>query len=148
MKWVEQLQAFTFSIKHKKGTANKVADGLSWRITLVEEVQIQSMGINSLTDLYKDDLDFGEIHKVFSTLSDAYNTTYLEYLLQNGLLFRGGQLCIPKCSMRENLIREKHCGTLGGHFGVDKTMELVRINYFWPKIPTNVRKFFDCCTIC
>ena len=33
MKWVETLQAFTFSIKHKKGVSNKVVDALS-RITL------------------------------------------------------------------------------------------------------------------
>ena len=80
MKWVEQLQAFTFSIKHKKGT-NKVADALNRRVTLVEEVQVQSMGIDALKELYKDDLDFGEIHKVYSTLYDAYNTIYSKYLL-------------------------------------------------------------------
>ena len=71
MKWVKQLQAFKFSIKHKKGTTNKVAEALSRRITLVEEVQMQSMGINALRNLYKDDLNFGEIHKVYSILSDA-----------------------------------------------------------------------------
>lgn len=45
--------------------------------------------------------------------------------------------------MRENLIREKHCGTLGGHFGIDKTLELVRRNYHWPRLPMDVKKFFD-----
>lgn len=60
MKWVEYLQAYTFTIKHKKGQDNKVADSLR-RITLfVQEVQLQSMGFNSLKDIYKDDVDFKE----------------------------------------------------------------------------------------
>ena len=74
MKWVEQLQAFTFSIKQKKGTTRKVVDSLSKRIPLVEEVQMQIMGLNALKNLYKDDWDFGEIQKVCSTLLGIYNT--------------------------------------------------------------------------
>lgn len=69
-------------------------------------------------------------------------------MIQNGLLFKGGQLCIPKCSMRGNLIKEKHCGPMGGHFGIDKTLELVRRHYFWPKMQTYIRKFVESCTIC
>ena len=30
------------------------------------------------------------------------------------------QLCIPRSSMRENLIKEKHIGGMTGHFGQDK----------------------------
>ena len=38
------------------------------------------MGIDALKKLYKDDPNFGDIHKVFSTLSDAYNIKYSKYL--------------------------------------------------------------------
>jgi hypothetical protein len=44
------------------------------------------------------------------------------YLIQDGLLFKGCQLCIPKCSMRENLLKEKHSGGLAGHFGHEKNL--------------------------
>ena len=29
--------------------------------------------------------------------------------------------CVPRCSMIENLIQEKHNGGMAGHFGSDKT---------------------------
>jgi hypothetical protein len=37
------------------------------------------------------------------------------------LLVKGNQLCIPKFSMRENMLKEKHSGGLAGHFGHEKT---------------------------
>lgn len=50
--------------------------------------------------------------------------------------------------MRQNLKKEKHCRSLGGHFGVDKTLDQVRRFYFWPKMQVDVRKFVQSCTIC
>jgi hypothetical protein len=52
-------------------------------------------------------------------------------MIQERLLFRGNQLCIPKCSMRENLLKEKHNGGLAGHFGHDKTFAKLNESYFW-----------------
>jgi hypothetical protein len=46
---------------------------------------------------------------------------WLDYMLEEGLLFKNSKLCIPKCSMRENLIKEKQSGGLSEHFGQDKT---------------------------
>jgi hypothetical protein len=42
-------------------------------------------------------------------------------MIQERLLFKGNQLCILKCSMREDLLKEKHSGGLVRHFGHDKT---------------------------
>lgn len=148
IKWMEQLQSYTFTIKHKKGQANKVADALSRRVSLIEKVQFSSMGIDSLKHLYEDDSDFGEAYKACTTLSDRYHTDFTEYLIQDGLLFNGAQLCIPKCSMRSNIIKEKHCGGMSGHFGIDKTIELVKRSYHWPKMIADIKKFVQSCTIC
>ena len=35
----------------------------------------------------------------------------------------------------------------GWHFGIDKTIEMVRRSYFWPKLNNDVRKFIESCTI-
>jgi hypothetical protein len=73
---------------------------------------------------------------------------WIDYMIQEGLLFRGNQLCIPNCSMRENLLKEKHNGGLAGHFGHDKTFAKLSESYFWPGMWSEVKRFVDRCRIC
>ena len=46
------------------------------------------------------------------------------------MLLKESHLCIPRSSMREILIKERHSGGLAGHFGRDKTIALVAENYY------------------
>jgi hypothetical protein len=62
-------------------------------------------------------------------------------------LFKGNQLCIPKLSMRDNLLKEKHSGGLAGHFGHDKTFAQLRSSYYWPGMRTQVIEFLNRCRI-
>ena len=80
--------------------------------------------------LYSDDLDFGEVWKVCTELVTFNRIKWLDFMIQDNILFKGSQLCIPKSSMRENLIKEKHSGGLVGHLGRDKTIALVAENYY------------------
>jgi hypothetical protein len=57
-------------------------------------------------------------------------------------------LCIPRSSIRLNLIKELHSGGLGGHFGIDKTTSLVKERYFWPSFNKDVQNFVEGCRIC
>ena len=95
MKWVETLQAFTFSIMHKKGVANKVADALSRRTLTMSQIQLETTRIANLKDMYDNDVDFKEIYKSCTNLGDWYNREYVDFLIQEGLLFKGGKICIP-----------------------------------------------------
>ena len=67
---------------------------------------------------------------------------------QEGLLFKGNQLCIPKFSMRDNLLNENHSGGLAGHFGHDKTFSQLSSSYYWPGMRKEVIKFVNRCRIC
>lgn len=98
--------------------------------------------------MYGDDEDFGEAYKVCTSFDEWFHVEYFEFLIQNGLLFKGVQLCIPKCSMRLNIIKEKHCGAMVGDFSLDKTLDWVKRHYFWPKLQTGVRRFVETCVIC
>ena len=129
-KWVEYLHSFNFVLKHISGQANKVVDALSRKSILVQENQIQVLGFDFLKELYKIDLDFKEAFEACSNPVLTNRSQWLDYFLQEDLLFRRNQLCVPRCSMRENLIKEKHSGGLVGHFGTDKTYEQLSHFYY------------------
>ncbi|XP_021995301.2 uncharacterized protein LOC110892449 [Helianthus annuus] len=59
-KWVEFLQIFNFSIRHKSGKLNKGADALSRKYSLLNSLQPQVLGLELLQNEYKDDPDFGD----------------------------------------------------------------------------------------
>jgi hypothetical protein len=146
-KWVEYMQNFTFVIKHISGTANKVADALSRNFLLLQEFRVKKMGFENLKDMYAGDADFAEAYEAVENTVLRDRIPRMDYMIQNGLLFRGNQLCIPNCSMRENLLKEKHNGGLAGHFGHDKTFEKLSEEYFWPGMRLEVKKFVDRCRI-
>jgi hypothetical protein len=129
-KWVEYMQNFTFLIKHISGTANKVDDALSRKCLLMKEFKVKTLGFDNLKDMYKDDPDFKEAYEASENPFLRDRSQWDEYMIQDGLLFRGNQLCVPKCSMRENLLKEKHNGGLVGHFGHDKMFLKLNGSYF------------------
>jgi hypothetical protein len=139
VKWVEYMQSFTFVIKHIFGTANKVVDALSRKFLLMQEFRVK---------MYRNDLDFKDAYETSENPILRDRSQWTEYMIQDGLLFRGNQLCIPKFSMRENLLKEKHSGGLAEHYGHDKMFSKLNGSYFLPGMRTYVKKFVDRCRIC
>ena len=68
------------------------------------------VGFDELKNLYPEDVDFVEEYKAYLEPVTLNRTRWLYYLIQDGMLFKGSQLCILRSSMRENLIKEKHSG--------------------------------------
>ena len=116
---MEFLQKLTFVLRHISGKENKVVDALSRSCLVIHESQIHILGFDYLKDLYDINADFKE---AFATCKNSVNrdSSPCKEFMQEGLLFKNNQLCIPNCSMRENLVQEKHNGRLDGHFCVDK----------------------------
>jgi hypothetical protein len=106
------------------------------------------LGFDNLKDMYRDDIDFKEVYEAFENPILRDISQWTEYMIQDGLFFRGNQLCIPKCSMRENLLKEKHNGGLAGHFSHDKTFSKLNGSYFWPGMREDVKIFVDRCRMC
>ena len=108
---------------------------------------MKRLGFDSLKEMYRDDLDFKDSYEACENIVLRDRSQWIEYLIQDGLLFKGNQLCIPKCSMRENLLKEKHSGGLARHLGHEKTLARLNNLYYWPGMRTYVRKFVNKCRI-
>ena len=115
------MQNFTFVIKHIPSTANKVVDALSRKCLIFQEFRVKTLGFNNLKEMYRDESDFKESYEACENPVLRDKIQWTEYMIQDGLLFRGNQLCIHKSSMKENLLKEKHSVGLVGHFVHDKT---------------------------
>jgi len=71
-----------------------------------------------------------------------------DFLVQEGYLFKGVRLCIPKCSTCELLIREVHGGSLARHFGESKTPTMLSEHYYWPGMEKDVQDILRRCGMC
>jgi len=95
-----------------------------------------------LKSLYATDEDFGELH------SDCQRHPKGDFLLQDGYLFKGTRLCIPRGGTRELLVREVQGGSLAGHFGKSKTLTMLREHYYWPDVEKDVQDVLRRCATC
>ena len=54
---------------------------------------------------------------------------------------------VPK-AIRIELISQHHDDPLAGHFGIDKTKELIGRKYYWPSLRKDVEAYIKGCDIC
>jgi hypothetical protein len=146
-KWIEFMKNLTFVIKHIYGNANKFVDALSRRCLILQEFQVKTLGFEHLKEMYCDDPYFKEAYEACVNPVIRDKNQWEEYVIQYGLLFKGCQLCIPKCSMRENMLKEKHSGGLAGHSGHENTFSQLNNSYYWPGMRGEVNKFVKKCNI-
>jgi len=69
------------------------------------------------------------------------------YEIIDDLLCWKGRLYAPE-KTRQRIMKSEHDSKIAGHFGRDRTMELVSRNFYWPKMEDDVRKFCNECNNC
>ena len=60
-KWVEFIETFPYVVKYKKGKDNLVADALSRRNVLLNQLEVKVPGLEGLKDLYHSDHEFSAV---------------------------------------------------------------------------------------
>ena len=71
------------------------------------------------------------------------------WTLSEGLLLLNDRIYVPDAAdLRLRVIKNKHDHPLAGHFGQNKTMELIRREYVWPGMRTFVKDYVNSCTTC
>jgi len=133
VKWVEFIETFPYVIKYKQGKENIVADALLRWYVLLHTMNTRLLGFEYVKELYDNDSDFAEIYNACG------HSAFGKFYLMDGYLFKENRLCVPASSLHELLVREAHGGGLMGHFGVEKTLDVLHEHFYWPKMKRDVQ---------
>ena len=112
-RWTKILQEFTFSMRHRPGRDNKVADALSRHQHTLQILQAAIMGFDRLPLIYKDCLYFRDAWQT-AQLTNAppvlhrsgATQPHNECRAEGGFLFFRDRLCILASSTHDFLIWE------------------------------------------
>src|SRR2546421_2472863 len=167
-RWSELLSAYNFKIVYRKGSENQRADALSRRADYMQGKEPRENTI--LRFNRKGDLEYN--HPELSTtmivqpgtwierIQDAYVTDTMAETLRDqlnanprvskdnqGTLMWDGLVYVPT-KLRKQLVKELHEEPSNGHPGIERTVERVTRDYFFPGLWTTVKKIVQECDIC
>ena len=57
------------------------------------------------------------------------------------------QLVVPQ-SMRKEVMRFAHESIFGGHMGLEKTVDKIRSEFYWPRMYSDISHWVESCTVC
>jgi hypothetical protein len=142
-KWVEFIETFLYVVKYKKGKENIVADALSRKNVLLNQLVVKVPGLQHIKELYSVDHDFLEPYAKCTA-----GKGWEKYHVHDGFLFRANKFCVPNCSVRLLLLQETHAGGFMGHFGWKKTYDMLADHFYRPKMRRDVERFVQRCITC
>ena len=68
---------------------------------------------------------------------------------QEGLLYYKERVVVPsQKSLIQELLYLYHDDQFSGHWGIDKTKELLERKFYWPSLATDVREYVLSCQTC
>jgi hypothetical protein len=150
-RWLDFLSEYDLDIKHIKGKENKVADALSRRVHLMHATVVSmhhsELKINFLDDLVtdqrylqvKESLQQGDVqHKI------------KEYeIKEDGLFMHKNRIYVPSSrELRKLVLKEMHDVPYAGHLDYQKTITVVRSQFFWLGMKKDVADYIARCMKC
>lgn len=172
-RWALWLSRFNFTLYHKPGKKNVLADALSRmpgtemrdsednrEVTVLKAEYFRTVASASLvsTDTLEDKIRASKtldpevvsaLEKLAKSKSGSNANGTLEWEEVNGLIYRSGRLYIPPGEgLRHEALRRCHDAKAVGHPGQNQTLEEVRRYYWWPQMEKFVRRYVAGCDVC
>lgn len=144
-RWATRLSQFNFDIIHKKGSAHTVPDALSRiEISIIESCP-EDIVDPWYTQIFKECQLHPSKYKSFKIDNKVlYKFIKPKDNLHNNLAWK---IVIPKEHILDT-IKQNHDKPTSGHFGVHKTLQKLKMHYFWPKMFTDVQNYIKDCDTC
>jgi len=166
-RWALTLQGYDFEIKHRPGKENQNADALSRMQTpAVCAINKHPYNARKVRERQRADPELVQLilylekqipytMDVPTELSHSNSDNF--FLDSEGILYKllesdkpydpSSALVVPT-SLRKEILEPCHDSPLVGHFGFDKTYRKIKLNYFWPKMYTQIKDWVATCVLC
>ena len=109
---------------------------------MISILSVKLLRFEHIIGLYANDADFSNIYAACEKIA------FGKFYKHEGYLFRVNKFCIPQGSMRALLVREAHGGGLMGHFGIQKTFDVLYEHFFWSHMKRDVERVCAKCITC
>jgi hypothetical protein len=157
-RWYLFLSEFDFVLTHRPGKLNGKADSLSRRPDYLpsggEDDQQENMvqvikpsQIMALNFVISEDTSFIDQvrqatldHQLMKTVD---SNKALE--VRDGLILKNGLVFVPTEELRLQVMKSRHDGPQAGHFGINKTLELILRDFWWPKMKADIQNNVRSC---
>ena len=157
-RWRLKLAPFNFTAIHIEGEENKYADMVSRFINADNKIEIDSSLLQVDTSIIKkqdDSINIRAVHILDSQFNEKFNFPTEEEILNNGgikvesSMGNGNYtLTVPDINeLRKRIFVVAHCG-LGGHRGVDATLETIKKHFNWNNLNNDIKEWVGGCIIC
>ena len=148
-RWIESLIKFPYTFQWIKGINNTFADALSRNPTpacrsTISVTHALLAGLRKRLKIVAErDLEYQAL------LKQADDPTSDLKTWQGLVIDAQGRVCVPKDDeIRTLLISEVHDSPMAGHFGMDRTLELLQRQWYWKGIQSDVREYVKSCVTC
>nr|CAI5851281.1 unnamed protein product [Callosobruchus analis] len=143
-RWAVRLSQFDFTIVHRKGSLNVVADALSRSVAVLnlETVKLDGWYIKMVKNVQEKPDD------------------YPSYKVENGILYKhifskdplvsnvtDWKIVVPRAHRKE-VVKMYHDSETAAHLGISKTISRVSELYYWPFLHKYVYRYVKNCKTC
>ncbi|XP_037827126.1 uncharacterized protein LOC119615120, partial [Lucilia sericata] len=156
-RWVFKLQAYKFTISHRKGKDNIVPDALS----RIPDEEVSALEISEpeidLNSPHFDDKDYLDLKDKINNNQAKYPDVKIvdKYVYYRTQHYSGEEAQEQECwklwipyGLRRTAIARAHDAPVSAHGGMSKTIELLRRNFFWPGMVRDVKNYVRDCETC
>jgi Reverse transcriptase (RNA-dependent DNA polymerase)/RNase H-like domain found in reverse transcriptase/Integrase zinc binding domain/Chromo (CHRromatin Organisation MOdifier) domain len=164
-RWWEELAQYNLQIIHTPGRENAQADALSRRadheatespnnpiLLQQQDFLVINRSISTIQKQiqkeWKEDIQKGYKKDTLakSILEESNNNK--KFNIRDGLIYFKERIYVPTTSIQNQLITFYHDLPLGGHQGIDTTIERIRRTYWFPKMTTKIEEYIRTCDTC
>ena len=159
IRWSLFLSKFDFVLSYRPGVQGGKPDALSRRpdyltkninesqILLKENNFCLSMEDNlvKLQEMQSQDPYCSNILNKFKDKTKNFKSSLFQ--LKNNILHFNNKIIVPS-NLRITLLRKMHDDPLGGHLGIEKTLERISRNYWWPLMKNDISNYVLSCKTC